>query len=48
MPQIRIAALIRINDFVGGDAPLFHRRVFAAGGNDFANSWLAPHQQPNI
>jgi hypothetical protein len=32
MPQIRIAALIRINDFIGGDAPLFHRRVLPPAG----------------
>jgi hypothetical protein len=28
MPQIRIAALIRINGFVACDVPLFHRPGF--------------------
>jgi hypothetical protein len=28
MPQIRIAALIRINGFVACDVPLFHRSGF--------------------
>jgi hypothetical protein len=38
MPQIRVVALIPNQRFHARAVPLFHRALFAAGGNDFANS----------